>query len=157
MIRKLRNFLSLVMIVGLFAACSPSKGLVPTVSITTRASEPTIQAGSTSAPSTATPTIPKMTVDSSLGLSNQYQLTLKDNGRIFTYTVTSRFLLYLDKTLYPKNEQICQPEGIASWVSNAMGLYDENLKLDSVGFEAVRPGKCAIQIRDFRIIIQVIE
>jgi hypothetical protein len=38
-----------------------------------------------------------------------------------------------------------------------MGLYDENLKLDSVGFETVKPGVCVIQVRDFRIIIQVVE
>jgi hypothetical protein len=145
------------MIVGLSAACSPSKGLIQTASVPARTSESNIQVGSTSALSTATPTIPEMTIDSSLALASQYQITLQDNGRTFTYTVTSRFLLYLDKTRYPKNEQVCQPEGIASWVSNAMGLYDENLKLDSVGFETVKPGVCVIQVRDFRIIIQVVE
>jgi hypothetical protein len=98
-----------------------------------------------------------MTVNPSLALSDQYQITIQDNGRTFTYTVTSRFLLYLDKTRYPKNEQVCQPEGIASWVSNAMGLYDENFKLDSVGFEAAKPGVCVIQVSNFRIIIQVVE
>lgn len=145
------------MIVGLFAACSPSKENFQTTTVPTHTSESDIQAGSTSAPPTATPTIPEMTIDPRLPLSNQYQITLQDNGRTFKYTVTSRFLLYLDKALYPKNEQICQPEGIASWVSNAMGLYDENLKLDSVGFETVKPGVCVIQVRDFRVIIQVVE
>jgi hypothetical protein len=145
------------MVVGFFTACSPSKETTPTAIVPTRMATTETFLGASSLPATATPAIPAMTVDSRLALSDQYQLTIHDNGRTFTYTVTSRFLLYLDKTLYPKNEQICQPEGIASWVSNAMGLYDENLKLDSVGFEAARPGVCVIQIRDFRIIIQVVE
>jgi hypothetical protein len=157
MIRKLRNFLFLAMIVGFFAACSPLKANVQTTIVPTRTSESNIQVGSTSALSTATPTIPEMTVNPSLALSSQYQITLQDNGRTFTYTVTSRFLLYLDKTRYLKNEQVCQPEGIASWVSNAMGLYDENLKLDSVGFETVKPGICVIQVSNFQIIIQVVD
>ena len=109
------------------------------------------------ATSTSLSLTPEMTLDANIKLSDQYRLTNKDNGRIFTFNVTGRFLLFLDRNLYPENEQVCKPIGIVSWVTNGVGLYDEELKLFSVGFEGVRRGVCTIQIRDFKVIIQIID
>jgi hypothetical protein len=156
MVRKFQPIGFLPFFFTLLTACSLYEGTPPTAIVPSRIATIAPVINSNSTPPTATPTIPEMTVDSRVTLSAQYKLTIRDNGRIFTFSVTSRFLLYLDKTLYPKNEQICQPDGIASWVSNAMGLYDEKLKLDSVGFETVKPGVCVIQVRDFRVVIQVV-
>lgn len=57
----------------------------------------------------------------------------------------------------PENEQVCKPAGIASWVSNGMGLYHDQLQLLSVGFQAVQGGVCTIRVKDFKIIVQVVD
>jgi hypothetical protein len=107
-------------------------------------------------PEEAMPT-PADTLEAPAAVSDQFAITLKDNGRTFTYRVTTRFALFLDKDIYPESEQQCKPAGIASYVSNASGLYDEQLKLTSVGFEGVQPGTCVVEIRDFRVVIQIVD
>ena len=122
------------------------------LSVATDSSQPLL-----SAPNDPLLSTPTMTASMSLPISNQFEITLRDNGQTFTYSVTSRFLVFLDQTRYPQREQVCKPDGIASWVSNGMGLYHDELKLPSVGFEAVQRGTCVIQVNDFKVIIRVVD
>jgi len=100
----------------------------------------------TSTPTTLTPTLSEITV-----------LTIDSNGIELTYHPTTRFLVFLDGERYPPEDFFCEPEGIASGVSNGHGLYDPDLNLYSVGFDAVQPGTCILRNGDFAVTIRVVE
>jgi len=122
------------------------------VATPTQASSPSPEA--TSAPPTTTLVV---TSDPIPEVSDQVEISVKDNGRTFTYKVTGRFMVFLDRTTYPENEYTCTPEGITAWVSNASGLYSPELNLTSVGFEGVQPGVCVLTNGDFSITIRIVD
>jgi hypothetical protein len=86
-----------------------------------------------------------------------FPLTVADNGGTFTYCVTCRFVLFLDPALYPPEDLVCFPPGIASYVSNASGIYDQATGFTSAGFEGVNAGTCAIRSGDFEVFITIVE
>ena len=93
------------------------------------------------------------TADSSLR-SSQSQLTEEDNGKTFTYTLTSRFMLFLDDEKYPLENLTCTPEGIIGYVSNGSLNGPDNYP---IMFEAVQSGECLLQNGDFQVHIVVSE
>jgi hypothetical protein len=138
------------------AAGYPALELSPATPLPYPPPQPSVSLAPYPAHPTDNPTS-QMTITPDARLSHQTRITIADNGRTFTYPITGRFLLFLDKTVYPEDELVCKPEGIVSWFSNGLGLWDEQLKLHSVGFEGVEPGICIIQSKDFKITIRVVD
>jgi len=81
-------------------------------------------------------------------LRQQTNVKPEDNGKAFTFTVTTRFTVFLDDQNYPVNELKCSPDGIIGMVSNGSmrgpGLYP-------VMFEALQTGQCTLTDRDFSV------
>jgi hypothetical protein len=84
--------------------------------------------------------------------SSQTQLTEEDNGKTFTYTITSRFMLFLDDEKYPLENITCTPEGFIGYGSNGSMNGPDNYP---IMFEAVQPGECLLQNGDFQVQIVV--
>jgi hypothetical protein len=82
-------------------------------------------------------------------------LRITNNGGTFTYHVTVRFVVYLDRATYPASAYACTPDGIIGNVSNATGIIDESTGLISMGYEAVAPGRCVLSNGDFSVTIVV--
>ena len=101
-----------------------------------------------------TPTTrPTCTLDAhAQALKDWAQITLEDNGKTFTYTITSRFGIFLDDELYPTKNFTCEPEWVISWVSN----YALRGRLYPIGYEAVIPGTCLLKNGDFSVTIEVV-
>jgi hypothetical protein len=74
------------------------------------------------------------------------QISLKDKGKTFTYTLTTRFMMFLDDDLYPVKELICEPKPVIGFVSNGFlrgpGHYP-------VMYGASIVGECTLSVRDF--------
>ncbi len=85
--------------------------------------------------------------------STQYEITQADNGRTFTYNVTTRFSVFLDSTKYPKDELKCLPEGIIGSISNIPPFQPPQYV---VRYETIQPGDCTLQDRDFHVTIKVV-
>ena len=81
-------------------------------------------------------------------------IKLENAGQTFTYTVTSRFTVFLDDTDYYAGDLGCEPEGIVGVVSNGSVRGPD---LYPVMFEAVRPGQCELRDGDFTATIVVTE
>jgi hypothetical protein len=101
------------------------------------------------APSSSTTPTPTATPDP---LQQQSDIKLQDNGGAFTFTVTSRFFVFLDNQANPVSELKCTPEAIIGIISNGSlngpGRYP-------VMFEAVQPGTCTLTDREFSVQITV--
>jgi hypothetical protein len=76
-------------------------------------------------------------------VENQYAITAADNGKTFSYPLTSRFSVFLDSTLYPQKNLTCSPQGIVGSISNIAPAPSPNLY--SVRFETVATGTCILQ------------
>jgi len=95
----------------------------------------------------STPT-PEPTTAGTIEWMKEHSINLRDNGKTFTYTVTSRFMIFLDDTHYPLGELVCEPKWIVGYVSNGSlrrsGYYP-------IMFEATEEGTCILKDRDFQI------
>lgn len=99
--------------------------------------------------STATPQEPPVVGERSTDASG---IALSDGGRTFTYRVTDRFSVSLDRTRYPVRTLTLTPTGIVGLVSNGSINGPDDYP---VMFEAVQPGECLLENRDFRVRIVV--
>lgn len=88
----------------------------------------------------------------SVGQSGPSVIALSDGGRTFTYHVTDRFSVSLDGTRYPVTALTLTPTGIVGLISNGSINGPEDYP---VMFEAVQPGECRVENRDFRVRIVV--
>jgi hypothetical protein len=89
---------------------------------------------------------------SAIGVSTNFDIGFSDNGKSFSFNITSRFSIILDDTLYPVNELSCTPERIIGQISDGSvrgpGLYP-------VMFEGVKSGSCTLSDRDFQVEIVI--
>ena len=99
--------------------------------------------------SSATPLKPPVVGESP---TDGFAIALADVGRTFTYRVTDRFSVSLDRTRYPVTTLTATPTGIVGLVSNGSVNGPEDYP---VMFEAVQPGECLLEARDFRVRIVV--
>jgi len=86
------------------------------------------------------------------GQSGPSAIALSDSGRTFTYHVTDRFSVSLDRTRYPVTTLTLTPTGVVAYISNGSINGPDNYP---VMFEAVQPGECLLEARDFRVRIVV--
>lgn len=86
------------------------------------------------------------------GQSGPSAIALSDSGRTFTYHVTDRFSVLLDRTHYPVTTLTSTPTGIVGLITNGSINGPEDYP---VMFEAVQPGECLLEARDFRVRIVV--
>ena len=86
-------------------------------------------------------------------LSTAYDMTEADNGKTFTYTVTSRFPVILDGKKYPPTDFSVVPAEIIGYVSN---VPETNPSLQAVRCEGVNPGVCAIRNGDFVVTVRIV-
>jgi hypothetical protein len=91
------------------------------------------------------------TTDSGVA-SSPSRLTEEDSGKTFTYTITSRFMLFLDDKKYPLENLTCTPDGLIGYVSNGSLNGPDNYP---IMFEAVQTGECLLQNGDFQVHIAV--
>lgn len=81
-----------------------------------------------------------------------YTIAAADNGKTFSYPVTSRFMVELDGKQYPQAELNCSPNGIIGSISNTVAVTPP---LYAARFETVQPGTCLLSDRDFSVHILV--
>jgi len=79
-------------------------------------------------------------------------IALSDSGRTFTYRVTDRFSVSLDRMRYPVRALTLTPKGIVGLISNGSINGPDNYP---VMFEAVQPGECLLENGDFRVRVVV--
>lgn len=79
-------------------------------------------------------------------------ITLRDNGKTFTYRLTQRFEVCLDDTNYPLDELHCEPTSIMGAVSNGSNMF----MAYPINYEATTVGTCFLKVRDFQIRIVVV-
>ena len=88
-------------------------------------------------------------------LTQQYDFTAQDSGRTVTYTITSRFEIFLNQQKYPKQnvEVSCHPQGTLGSVSNLPSVAPP---LYVVRYEGVQPGACTIKNGTFLLTVRMI-
>ncbi len=85
-------------------------------------------------------------------VSDQYELTDKDNGKTFVYTVTSRFSVVLDAARYPVQAIHCTPDGIIGTITNLPSVAPP---LAARRFQGVQPGQCELRNGDWSVMIVI--
>ncbi len=85
-------------------------------------------------------------------VSGQYTLEESDTGGTFQYSVTSRFDVILDSTIYQPGGVTCSPQGILGPISNIPSVA---APLFAQRFEALAPGTCTLSDGNFSATIQV--
>jgi hypothetical protein len=83
-------------------------------------------------------------------IADQFELTAADNGKSYTYPVTSRFDVILDGTQYPR--PVCVPTGILGPISN---IPATEAPMVATSFEAVVPGSCTLVAGNWQVVIMV--
>lgn len=86
-------------------------------------------------------------------LSTTYEINEADNGKTFTYTVTSRFSVMLDGNKHSRDSLSVVPMGIVGYVSN---VPDVNPPLWVVRYEGVSSGTCTIRNGDFAVTVRIV-
>lgn len=110
---------------------------------------PVESAGLSSAPSVTPSQEPTVTTQ---GTTDAAGIALSDRGRTFTYRLTDRFTVSLDRTRYPVKNLTLTPTGIVGLISNGSINGPDDYP---VMFEAVQPGECLLENDDFRVRIVV--
>jgi hypothetical protein len=86
--------------------------------------------------------------------TGDYEITKKDIGTTFSYSVTTRFSVILDGTTHPAADTRAIPSKLLGKVSN---LPEVTPPLEVVRFEALAPGTCTINNGDFSVIVVVLD
>ena len=86
--------------------------------------------------------------------STTYQIRGEDNGKTFTYTPTSRFIVILDQDLYTNADISCDPPSAVGEISNIPTIEPP---LYATRYEAVRPGMCVLESGGFKVTITIKE
>ncbi len=87
-------------------------------------------------------------------MKDHSDITLARNGQTFTYTITSRFFVFLDDEKYPIRDLTCDPEWVMGYVSNGSFRGPD---LYPIYYEATIPGKCTLKDKDFAVSVVVVE
>ncbi len=140
MIVRGKNLMSLAVVL-LVGACAKSSPL-PTSSPINKPAVPSVL---------PSPTLEPAAVDA-IEWMKEHSINLRDNGRTFTFTVTSRFMVFLDEKDYPLNELKCEPKWIMGYASNGSLRGPDYYP---IMFEAAEEGTCILKDRDFQIRIVV--
>ena len=76
-------------------------------------------------------------------------------GQVFTFTVNSRFTVFLDDDLYPFSEWECLPEGVIGFSS----LYAAGRAYGTwpAAYDTIRVGRCEFRDRDFAAEIVIVD
>lgn len=85
-------------------------------------------------------------------ITDHYTITANDNSKTFTYPLTSRFTVLLDKTQYPPEKLIWNPDVILGKISNVQAETSNEFP---IRFEAAQPGTAVMQNGDFSVTIIV--
>lgn len=82
------------------------------------------------------------------------EITAADNGKTFTITITGRFLLILDRTVYPPGslQLKCTPDGVLGRISNIPALPEPYY---ATHLEGVAQGECEIRNGSFEVVVKV--
>jgi hypothetical protein len=86
-------------------------------------------------------------------LSTTYEITEADNGKTFTYAVTSRFSVILDGNKHPPDDFTVAPSGVIGYISNVPSV---DPPLQAVRYEGVIPGTCTIRNGDFAVTVRIV-
>ena len=81
-----------------------------------------------------------------------YRIGEEDNGKEFSYAAASRFTVILDERKHSQNSLAPKPAGI---IGRAQNIPSVEPPLYAASFEAVRPGRCVLTAKGFRVMIQV--
>jgi hypothetical protein len=82
----------------------------------------------------------------------EHSINLQDNGKTFTYTTTSRFMVFLDDLDYPLKDLKCVPQSVIGYISNGSLRGPDHYP---IMFEAGPEGTCLLQDRDFQVRIVI--
>ncbi len=86
-------------------------------------------------------------------ITGQYTISAQDNGKTFSYVMTSRFTVILDKNAYPPEKLIWSPDIVLGRISDTSA--PENPADALTRIEAVQPGTAVIKDNDFSVTIVV--
>lgn len=134
-----------ILLAIILSACTTNN----TNSTTTPAKSEATPNNNTRTIATTTTSTPLQPVPTSV-FSNRYEITDKDNGRTFTYQVTSRFLINLNQTV----AFTCRPDnkvvigGIASEPYVEPPYYLRR-------FEGISEGTCVFFNEDYKVTIHI--
>jgi hypothetical protein len=82
----------------------------------------------------------------------EHSINLQDSGKTFTYTTTSRFMVFLDDLDYPLKDLNCVPQSVIGYISNGSLRGPDHYP---IMFEAGPEGTCLLQDRDFQVRIVI--
>lgn len=87
-------------------------------------------------------------------MKSEGAIMLEDNGQTFTYTLATRFFVYLDDQKYPVGSLECKPNWVMGYISNGdfngPDLYPKY-------YEAEELGSCILTNHDFAAKIVVVD
>ena len=151
----------LLVLLGLLSACQPAElpksspypgpgTPIRQVTVTARPPDTPVEAGYGE-----NPTLDPLTEEKIIQqLKAGSDITLEDNGRTFTYTVGTRFSVFLDDQAYPVQALQCGPESVIGYVSNG-SLRGPDLY--PIMYETTKAGSCTLSDGDFSVEIKVTE
>jgi hypothetical protein len=88
------------------------------------------------------------------GYKDMSDITLDDIGQTFTFTVQSRFFVFLDDDKYPPSQLKCEPAWVMAYISN--GSFRGPYRYPDY-YEARKIGKCTLRNGDFSVNIVVVQ
>jgi hypothetical protein len=88
------------------------------------------------------------------GYKDMSDITLDDIGQTFTFTVQSRFFVFLDDDKYPPGQLKCEPAWVMAYISN--GSFRGPHRYPDY-YEARKIGKCTLRNGDFSVNIVVVQ
>ena len=154
-----------VLLVLFLSSCEKVQGFIPPTlvfSLTVNPTQTTVPISSATEEVETLQTIPTFTsltqpcatpAPDELNDFIKQSITIKDNGKIFTTHITSRFWIYLDDRIYPVSALInAIPKGLIGYISNGS---IRGPQCYPVMFEALEEGKQLLQVKDFQIWINV--
>ena len=88
-------------------------------------------------------------------LREMAHVRLEGRGQVFTFTVGSRFTVFLDDDLYPFSEWECLPKGVIGYSS----LYAAGRVYGTwpAAYDTLRVGRCEFRDRDFAAEIVIVD
>jgi len=86
-------------------------------------------------------------------MKNNAAITLKSKGQTFTFTVTTRFSVFLDDEKYPIKALTCEPAWVMGYISNGSFRGPDRYPIE---YEATTPGECTLRDGDFAVKIVVV-
>lgn len=87
-------------------------------------------------------------------VTNQYEFTASDSGKVARYPLTSRFGIVLNGEQYPKSALsiTCSSKDVLGPISNIPAVPRP---LYAVRFEGINPGNCTLQNHTFFIKVEI--